>query len=217
MEKIEGDLPEELSKLCSHIRKLLSQLKPMLKQVLWAWRIVFGIWKILRDGGESSEYVKGRLLRYLGRVFGERFIRTGRFNWYRGEYSDEFGKSFVRHVMGVLSRWWDKLFVCYDYPEIPPDNLVIERFNQRLKSLVRRICGRKVVGYQLVSYGWSMAFVAGEDKIDFGSLWLRCDHEAVAKRFRKMSVFLKGSGVTGYLSLPWREVLYKIIYKNLEI
>jgi len=50
VEKIEGDLPEELSKLCSHIRKLLSQLKPMLKQVLWAWRIVFGIWKILRDG-----------------------------------------------------------------------------------------------------------------------------------------------------------------------
>ncbi len=62
-----------------------------------------------------------------------------------------------------------------------------------------------------------MAFVVGEDEINFGSLWLRCDHEIVARRFREMSVFLKSFGVTGYLSLPWRKVLYNIIYKNLEI
>ena len=67
--------------------------------------------------------------------------------------------------------------------------------------MVRRVCGRKVVGYQLVSYGWSMVFVVGGGWVDFGSLRLRCDYEAVARRFRKVSVFLRGSGVISYLSL----------------
>ena len=59
VEKIEGDLPEELSKLCSHIRKLLSQLKPMLKQVLWAWRIVLVSGRSLEMVGNPQSRSRG--------------------------------------------------------------------------------------------------------------------------------------------------------------
>jgi hypothetical protein len=92
--------------------------------------VVRNVSHILKEGGDSSQRVKGELKGYLEEL--EEDVPEDEPRWC----------SFVEHVVGVTLRFWEGLFHCYDQIPLPSTNNSLEGLFGAIKRQQRKVTGR---------------------------------------------------------------------------
>lgn len=103
----------------------------------------------------------------------------------------EIDQAMAQHIITTFrNRWWG-LFVCYDFPGLPPTNNDLESFFSQLKTNQRRITGHKSVNSFVLRYGVYAAFVdRSESKADLLARLRQVDQDAYQRERQQLQSIL---------------------------
>ncbi len=106
-------------------------------------------------------------------------------------------REFIRHLKNTYANWKTHLYSCYEHPLLPNDNNDLERFNSSLKSLHRRMTGKKNSRKFLLKYGeqaiFSIAYTNVPDQ-KFIELFENLDFEMVRQKEKQYKQQAKQRG-----------------------
>ena len=94
-------------------------------------------------------------------------------------------REFIRHIKNTYGNWKNHLYTCYEHPLLPNDNNDLERFNSSLKSLHRRMTGKKNSRKFLLKYGEQAIFCVAYTNVadeKFIELFEHLDFEMVREK-----------------------------------
>lgn len=96
-------------------------------------------------------------------------------------------QAMAQHIITTFRhRWWG-LFVCYDFPGLPPTNNELESFFGQLKTNQRRITGHKSVNSFVLRYGAYAAFVdRSESKAELLARLRQVDRDAYQRERQQL-------------------------------